>query len=108
MKHLLAFVVAAAGAMLGGCFKADVQTPDVSGFYRPAPTANIAPADPASPADLRRENAQLRERIDWCQDQMRKSDKKYRELADDLARTNDETARLAAERDRYRRAAANP
>ena len=71
----------------------------------PAPAASVSEADPNSKASLLRENHELRERIDWLEEQNHKSARKLRELQREEEDLREEMDRIAAERDRYKRAA---
>jgi len=71
----------------------------------PPPPASIPRADPTSKADLLRENQQLRQRVAWLDEQNRKSARKYSELESDKREIQADMAKIAAERDRYLRAA---
>ena len=91
-----------------GCWQADVTVPsDISlgggDFLSSPPPSHIPPADPNSAPDLRRENEQLRQRIAWLERQNAKSDKKYKDQAEELADIRADMAKVASDRDRYRR-----
>jgi septal ring factor EnvC (AmiA/AmiB activator) len=73
----------------------------------PPPPGNIAPADPKSQPDLARENAELKARLAWLEDQNRSLEKKYNSQGKDLAEIREEMNKIAAERDRYKRASGN-
>ena len=91
--------------LAAGCLNVDAKAPEGALWGRPAPTATIPQADPASKADLLRENQQLRERIAWLESQISKSAGKSRDLGEDKREIQAEMAKLAADRDRYKRAA---
>jgi peptidoglycan hydrolase CwlO-like protein len=91
--------------LAAGCVNVDARAPEGAFWGTPAPTATIPQADPASKADLLRENQQLRERIAWLDAQVTKSTGKSRELGEDKREIQAEMAKIAAERDRYKRAA---
>jgi len=101
---LIVLLLAAAGA-LGGCFKADVKLPKNLGGGSPPSVSAIPRADPASKADLLRENQQLRRRAAWLDEQNRKAAKKYAKLENEQREIQDDMVKIAAERDRYLRAA---
>jgi hypothetical protein len=88
-----------------GCVKVDATAPENVSWGSPAPPASIAKADPSSKSDLLRENQQLRERVAWLEEQNRKSAKKSKEFENEKQDIQAEMDRIAAERDRYRRAA---
>lgn len=107
MKTPIALIgVALATALLAGCATIDVpRTPDVYVGGGPPPPAAVAPGDPGIPGDLQRENHQLKARIAWLEDQIRRSNSKLRGKDEDIAELRAELNKLAAERDRYRREA---
>lgn len=88
-----------------GCVNVDAKAPEDISWGSPSPPASIAKADPSSKSDLLRENQQLRERVAWLEEQNRKSAKKSKELENEKQDIQAEMDRIAAERDRYRRAA---
>ena len=88
-----------------GCVKVDAKAPENFSWGAPPPPASIPRADPASKSDLLRENQQLRERVGWLEEQDRKSAKKLADLEKDKREIQAEMNKIAAERDRYRRAA---
>jgi hypothetical protein len=88
-----------------GCMKVDVKAPEDISWGSPPPAASIPKADPDSKSDLIRENHQLRERVAWLEEQNRRSANKSNELENEKQGVQSETDKLAAERDRYRRAA---
>jgi len=103
---LIGLLVVVAG--LSGCV--NVKGPeriDIGGeaVYSPPPTSVIPPADPSSSTDLRRENTQLRQRIAWLEGQNRKLDKKLADLQKDIDSIRADMNKIAAERDRYKKAA---
>lgn len=91
--------------LVAGCLNVDAKAPESAFWGRPAPTATIPQADRASKADLLRENQQLRERIAWLESQISKSAGKSRDLDQDKREVQAEMAKIAADRDRYKRAA---
>jgi peptidoglycan hydrolase CwlO-like protein len=101
---LIASLLLAAMGSLAGCVKVDAHAENI-GWGSPPPAASIPQADPASKADLLRENQQLRQRVAWLDDQNRKLAKKSGELESDKREIQAEMAKIAAERDRYLRAA---
>ncbi|MFB3893662.1 MAG: hypothetical protein ACE15C_16740 [Phycisphaerae bacterium] len=105
---LIATGIAALVALGAGCAQGDLKIRYPSSWGgAEAPPANIAPADPNSIADLRRENVQLKDRIAWLEDHIRKSDSEYKKKQRDVDEIKADIARFAAERDRYKRAAGN-
>ncbi len=102
---LCAGLLLAAVIIPAGCVRVNAKAPQDIPWYSPAPTASIPQADPAGKDDLLRENRQLRERITWLDKQNRKSAKKYSELQADKREIQAEMAKIAAQRDRYLRAA---
>ncbi|MGA2266018.1 MAG: hypothetical protein ABSH10_06255 [Phycisphaerae bacterium] len=88
-----------------GCVNVDAKAPENISWGSPPPPASIPRADPNSKSDLLRENQQLRERVTWLEEQNRKSAKKLKELEDEQRDIQAEMDKIAAERDRYRRAA---
>ncbi len=88
-----------------GCVKVDAKAPENISWGSQPPPASIPRADPSSKSDLLRENQQLRERVTWLEEQNRKSATKSRELEDEKQDIQAEMDKIAAERDRYRRAA---
>ena len=101
-RTLLATGTAMLLSILGaGCFRADVEVPDYSGYGQPAPPAHITPGDPNDKADMLRENQQLRDRLAYLENQNRRLTKKYQSLGADMAKVREETKRLESERDRY-------
>ncbi len=92
-------------AMPTGCVKVDARAPEDGSWGSPPPPASIPKASPSSKSDLLRENQQLRERVAWLEEQNRKSATKSSELEDEKRDIRAEMDRIAAERDRYRRAA---
>jgi len=99
----LAAMPAAMGS-LAGCVKVDAKAPENIGWGSPPPAASIPSADPASKADLLRENQQLRQRVAWLEERIRKLDEKSREIEADKREIQADMAKIAAERDRYLRA----
>lgn len=91
--------------LAAGCVNVDAKAPEGAFWGQPAPTATIPQADPASKADMLRENQQLRERIAWLETQIRKSAEKYKEQDADKREIQAEMNKIAAQRDRYKRAA---
>ena len=92
------------GMFLAGCVNVDAKGPE-NLWGEPAPAASVSEADSGSKADLLRENRELRDRIDWLEERNHKSARKLRELQDEEEDLREEMGRIAAERDRYRRAA---
>jgi len=88
-----------------GCVKVDAKAPENVSWGSQPPAASIAKADPNSKSDLIRENHQLRERVAWLEEQNRRSANKAKELEKEKQGVQSETDKVAAERDRYRRAA---
>jgi hypothetical protein len=88
-----------------GCVKVEARAPENISWGSPPPPASIPQANPNSKGDLLRENQQLRDRVAWLEDQARKSDRKSKELAGDKQDIQADMAKIAAERDRYKRAA---
>jgi hypothetical protein len=104
-KILIAGLLLAASGSLAGCVNVDAKAPENMGWGSPPPQASIPRADPTSKADLLRENQQLRQRIAWLDEQNRKLAKKSGEIEADKREIQAEMAKIAAERDRYLRAA---
>ena len=102
---LLVSLLLAAMGSLAGCVNVDAKAPENMGWGSPPPQASIPRADPTSKADLLRENQQLRQRIAWLDEQNRKLAKKSGELESDKREIQADMAKIAAERDRYLRAA---
>jgi hypothetical protein len=92
-------------ALPAGCIRVDAKAPRDISWGAPPPPASIPRADPTSKADLLRENQQLRDRVAWLENQSRKSAGKHREQEGDKQEIRADMAKLAAERDRYQRAA---
>ena len=88
-----------------GCVNVDAKAPDNISWGSPPPAASIPQANPTSKSDLIRENHQLRDRVAWLEEQARKSPEKSRQLAGDKQEIQADMAKIAADRDRYRRAA---
>jgi hypothetical protein len=106
MKRAVLFVsLLAAMGSLAGCVKVDAKAPEGIGWGSPPPAASIPSADPASKADLLRENQQLRQRVAWLDEQNRKLARKSGEVEADKREIQADMAKIAAERDRYLRAA---
>ena len=105
MRRIACIALLLAAAATGGCYKADVKLPENIGIGSPPAGAAIVPADPASKADLLRENRQLRARAAWLDEQIRKAAKKYAKLENEQREVEDDMAKIAAERDRCLRAA---
>ena len=101
---LIASLLLAAMGSLAGCVNVNAKAPESMGWGSPPPQASIPPADPASKADLLRENQQLRQRVAWLDEQNRKLAKKSGELESDKREIQADMAKIAAERDRYLRA----
>jgi hypothetical protein len=95
----------AAMGVPAGCVNVDAEAPESMGWGSPPPQASIPRADPTSKADLLRENQQLRQRAAWLDEQNRKLAKKSGELESDKREIQADMAKIAAERDRYLRAA---
>jgi len=91
--------------LAAGCLNVDAKAPRSAYWGRPAPTATIPQADRNSKADLLRENRQLRERIAWLELRISKSAEESRDLDQDKREIRAEMAKIAADRDRYKRAA---
>jgi hypothetical protein len=87
------------------CVKVDAKAPENIPWGSQPPPASIPRADPNSKGDLIRENHQLRERAAWLEEQNRRSAKKFKELENEKRDVQSEMDKVAAERDRYRRAA---
>lgn len=106
VRTLLCLGLLLAGLSLaGGCYNVNAKAPEnLMGSSSPPPTY-VPPADRSSKADLLRENQQLRERIAWLEDEARKSAKKNNELTREKQEILADTKKIAAERDRYKRAA---
>ncbi len=104
-KTNLAIVFGAAlGAILvGGCFKADVEVPSYAGWGRPAPAANIPPANPNDKADLVRENQQLNDRLAYLEEQNRKLSGKSQNQKREMAKIQSQIDDLSRQRDQYKR-----
>ena len=88
-----------------GCIKVDAKAPENISWGSPPPVASIPRADPGSKSYLLRENQQLRDRVAWLEEQNRKSARKSTELTGDKQDIQAEINKVAAERDRYKRAA---
>lgn len=88
-----------------GCVKVDAKAPENISWGTPPPPASVPRADANSKSDLLRENQQLRERVAWLEEQNRKSARKSQDLEKDKREIQAEMDKIAAERDRYRRAA---
>ena len=101
------FLIAMPAAMCGlaGCVKVDAKAPESIGWGSPPPLATIPSADPYSKADLLRENQQLRQRVAWLDEQNRKLARKSGEIEADKREIQADMVKIAAERDRYLRAA---
>lgn len=93
-----------AGLLLPSCVNVDAKGPESLWGSSP-PSASVSEADPDSKAGLLRENRELNNRIDWLDEQNRKSARRLRELQRDEEELRSEMERIAAERDRYRQAA---
>jgi hypothetical protein len=105
-KYLLCASLFLMGILLSGCVNVDAKAPEnIGSWSSPAPPASIPKANPGSKGDLLRENQQLRERIAWLEDQNEKSVKKSRDLKNDKQEIQGDMDKIAAERDRYKRAA---
>lgn len=107
MARVLLVVCLLAGAILiGGCGKADITVPPVPSvpYGEPPPPSYVAPADPNSVSDLRRENDQLRARLAYLEDQNVKYQRAYAKEDKQAADLRAEMQKLAAERDRYKSA----
>ena len=105
LVSLLLIAMSAAMVGLAGCVKVDAKAPENIGWGSPPPASSIPQADPSSKADLLRENQQLRQRVAWLDEQNRKLAKKSGEIEADKREIQAEMAKIAAERDRYLRAA---
>lgn len=91
--------------VLSGCVRVNAKAPENIPWVTPAPSASIPRAEANSKADLLRENQQLRERIAWLDEQNRELAKKHSELESDKREIRADMAKIAAQRDRYLRAA---
>lgn len=89
----------------GGCLKIDAKAPTSYPYGEPPPPASIPAADPTSKADLLRENQQLRDRVAYLESQNTRSASKSSKLQTEKQDLRTEMDKVAAERDRYRRAA---
>lgn len=107
MKRTILVLGALMLAGLAGCGKASVTVPENVGVFvgGPPPPATIAPGNPNSHEDLVRENQQLRDRVAWLEDQNRRLYGKHEKLGVKMDEIRAEMAKLAAERDRYRKEA---
>lgn len=100
-----------AGAVLlaaaAGCFKATLPESIDVGTYNgsPAPPSYVAPADAGNSADVRRENAQLRQRVAYLEDQNHRLSKKSADLGREMDDIRADMGKIAVERDRYRQEA---
>jgi hypothetical protein len=92
--------------LIAGCVNVDAKAPKNIPYVNasPAPSGSIAKANPSSKGDLIRENQQLRDRIAWLEEQNAKSAKKSRDLKNDKQDIQGDIDKVAAERDRYKRA----
>ena len=88
-----------------GCVKVDAKAPENISWGSPPPPASIPQAEPGSKSGLLSENQQLRDRIAWLEEQSRKSARKSKELDSEKQDIQAEMGKIAAERDRYKRAA---
>lgn len=103
---LMALSILAMGT--AGCLKVDASLPkriSVGGneVYSAPPPADIAPADPNSKADLIRENDQLRQRISYLENDIRKLSHKTQDQDHDIADIRADMQKIASQRDRYKR-----
>jgi len=99
-------VVALTTVLLVGCATINVpRAPDLYVGGGPPPPPAVAAADPNTPSDVQRENRELKARVAWLEDQIRRSNSKLRDQDEDIAKLRAEMNKLAAERDRYRREA---
>ncbi len=103
---LIASGIIALAALAGGCGQGDVKVRYPT-WGTEAPPATIAPANPNDPSDIRRENVQLKQRIDWLNERIGKSDSDYKKKQRDVEEIKADIAKATAERDRYKRAAGN-
>ena len=106
IRSIVLIGVALTTVLIGGCATIDVpSTPNVNVGGGPPPPAVVVAADSSSPSDVQRENRELKARIAWLEDQIRRSSSKTRGQDKDIAELRAEIDKLAAERDRYRREA---
>ena len=101
-----------AGLAMAGCFSANVKAPEninLGGgdIYSAPPPANIPHADPNSLEALRLENQQLRDRIAWLENNIRKSQEKSDDTAKKIEKVSAEKSEYEAQRDRYKAAGEN-
>ncbi len=89
----------------GGCLKVDARAPQSYPGMEAPPAASIPAADPTSKADLLRENQQLRDRVAYLESRNTRSASKSGKLDTEKQDLRNEMDKVAAERDRYRRAA---
>ena len=109
MNRLLLLLTLMGPLALTGCLKVNAQAPERISLgdrdiYSAAPSADIRPADRGNAADLQRENAQLRERVNYLDGRIRKSANKYEDQARDMDKVRGDMDQLARERDRYKQA----
>lgn len=92
--------------LLVGCMNVDAKAPRITGTGNwGEPAANIAPASPGNLSDLQRENYELRQRVEWLESKIRKSDEKYRDMEKDMKDLRADIDKMGAERDKYKRIA---
>ena len=103
-KTILLTCLGIAGLLLSGCVNVDARPPE-NLWGDPPPAASVSEADSGSKADLLRENRELHDRIDWLEEQNRRSAKKLRDLQREEEDLRAEMEQIATERDRYKWAA---
>lgn len=100
---LVCVLMAVAAFSAAGCLKVDAKAP--AGWGAPPPPASIPAASPNSKGDLLRENQQLRDRLAWLEDKNRHDSKEVKDREKEIDDIRRDMDKIAAERDRYRRAA---
>lgn len=104
-RFLLLIGTLAALVGLAGCFSGKIEVPEGYGVRPPPPPGTIAPATPGSRDDAIRENQQLRDRVAWLEDDIRRQNNKYDKLGRDNTEIKADINKLSAERDSYKREA---
>ena len=101
MNKFILLAVAAGMVALSGCFKANVEVPDVPGVPGPPPSGNIRAANPNDKDDAIRENQELRARNAWLEQQIKGRQKKRDDLRRDQQNIQADIDRTQRERARY-------